>query len=164
MLWENFDKNEISILLLMVITFTIVRLLPKRLPPNIAYLSLLWGLASGMFLDFTIGGGQMDFYMVNDAQKYELFDFLYYVLFSPFSYFFVYFYETLGINKKTFIWYVIGWSFIAVGINWLLIWLDIIQFQKGFELPYSFAVFLMIQTTTGLYYEFIKSRQEVMLG
>ncbi|WP_408010000.1 hypothetical protein ACJROX_06825 [Pseudalkalibacillus sp. A8] len=84
---------------MLIITFIIVWLLPKRLPRKITYLSLLWGLSSGMLLDFTIGGGQMDFYKVNDVQNYELFDFLYYVLFSPFGYFFVYFYEhSISIN------------------------------------------------------------------
>jgi hypothetical protein len=159
MLFENFDKNEIGILIMIIISFSALWILPKRLPRSIALLSLLWGLASGMLFDFTIGGGQMDFYKVNDSQHYELFDFFYYVLFTPSSYFFIYFYETLHINKKTFIWYVIGWSLVGLGANWLLTLLDIIHFQNGYVLSYSFTVFLLIQTTTGLYYELIKSKQ-----
>ncbi|WP_257351683.1 hypothetical protein [Pseudalkalibacillus decolorationis] len=159
MLWENFDKNEISILIMLILAFIVLGLLPKRFPRNITLLSLLWGLSSGMLFDFTIGGGLMDVYKVNDLQRYELFDLLYYLLFTPFSYFFIYFYDTLGINKKTFIWYVVGWSIVGLIVNWLLTWLDIIQFQNGYVLPYSFSVFLIIQTITGVYFELIKSRQ-----
>jgi hypothetical protein len=157
--WESFDKNEIWILILLVITFIIVKLLPKRLPRKITLLSFLWGIASGMLFDFTIGGGLLDFYKVNDTHNYGIFDFLYYFLFAPFSYFFIYFYETLRVNKKSFIWYVLGWSTLGLGMNWLLAKLDIIHFQHGYELPYSFSVFLFIQTITVLYFELIKAKQ-----
>ncbi|MCL7748617.1 hypothetical protein [Halalkalibacter alkaliphilus] len=157
-LWEQLGINELSILMMLIVVFTVFGLLPKRLPRYITLLSLLWGLASGMFFDFTIGGGLFDFYQVNDSPRYELFDLLYYILFAPFSYFFIYFYEKLEINKKIFVWYIIGWSIVGVGVNWLYTQLEIIHFHSGYILPYSFVVFLVVQTITGLYYELIKSR------
>ncbi|MBM7587995.1 hypothetical protein JOC86_004570 [Bacillus pakistanensis] len=158
--WESFDKNEIWILILLVITYIIAGLLPKKLPRNIALLSFLWGIASGMLFDFTIGGGLLDYYKVNDTHGYGIFDFLYYLLFAPFSYYFIYFYEKFEINKKSFVWYVLGWSILGLGMNWFLSKLGIIHFQHGYKLSYSFSVFLFIQTITILYYELIKYRKK----
>lgn len=157
-LWETFDKNEISLSIMLLLAFTIFALLPKKLPRKITLLSLMWGISSAMLFDFTIGGGLLDVYKVNDMNRYEVFDVFYYILFSPFSYFFVYFYEVLKINKKTFLFYIVVWSFIGLAANWLLTKLEIIHFQHGYKLAYSLSVFLIIQTTTGLYYELIKSK------
>jgi hypothetical protein len=159
-LWETLDLNELSILMFLFVGFITIGLLPKRLPRSITILSLLWGTASAKFFDFTIGGGLIDFYTVNDSPRYELFDFLYYILFAPFGYLFVYFYEKLKINKKTFVIYVVSWSLTGIVINWLFTILGIIHFKNGYILPYSFPVFLVIQTITGLYYEVIKSKRE----
>jgi glucan phosphoethanolaminetransferase (alkaline phosphatase superfamily) len=155
-LWEQFDKNEIYILVMIVITYMAFFLLPKRLPRTITILFLVWGFASSTLFDFTIGGGLLDFYKVNDSNRYELFDLLTYILFATFGYFFVYFYEWLGINKKRFIFYVLGWTLVGLGMEKVSIWLGVTQYQHGYKIPYSLAVFLLVQTTTGLYYELIK--------
>ncbi|KHF40610.1 hypothetical protein [Halalkalibacter okhensis] len=162
-LWEELGINELAILMMLILAFTIFGILAKRLPRSITWLSLLWGLASAMFFDFTIGGGLFDFYQVNDSPRYELFDLFYYILFAPFSYLFIYLYEKLEINKKTFVWYIMGWSIAGVGANWLYTKLEIIHFHSGYILPYSFIVFLIVQTITGLYYERIKSLQGTLV-
>ncbi|MFC0560882.1 hypothetical protein [Halalkalibacter alkalisediminis] len=157
-LWDTLDLNELSILIILFVGFTIVGLLPKRLPRSITILSLLWGSAGAMFFDFTIGGGLIDFYTVNDSPRYELFDLFYYILFAPFGYLFVYYYDKFNIKKIKFVWYVIAWSLAGLAVNWLFTLLGIIHFKNGYILPYSFPVFLVIQTITGLYYELIKSK------
>ncbi|MFB4166074.1 hypothetical protein ACE1TI_20345 [Alteribacillus sp. JSM 102045] len=161
-LWESFDTNEISILIMIVVAYTVLFLLPKKFSPEITLLFLLWGFSIGVFFDFTIGGGLIDFYRLNDSQQYELFDFLYYLLFPPFSYLFIYFYESLEINRKTFIGYILAWALLGVGMQWIFINLDIIHFQNDYQLIYSFPVFLISQTVTGLYYEFVFSRFRVL--
>lgn len=84
-LWEQFDKNEIYILVLLVITYAAFFLFPKRLPRHITILFLVWGFASSTLFDFTIGAGVLDFYKVNDSNRYELFDLLTYFLFATFG-------------------------------------------------------------------------------
>jgi hypothetical protein len=158
MLWEHFDKNEIYILVMLGITYGAILLLPKRLPRNIALLYLVWGFASSTFFDFTIGGGLLDYYKVNDSNHYELTDLLSYSLFATFGYFFVYFYEMFHINKNRFIFYIIGWTIVGLIMERISGWMGVTHYQHGYILPYSVAVFLVVQTTTGLFYEFIKKK------
>ena len=68
MLWESFDKNEVSLLLFNLLAYLIIFLLPKKFTPRATLLSLFWGVTIGMLFDFTIGGGLLDFYRVSDAQ------------------------------------------------------------------------------------------------
>ncbi|AEI39691.1 hypothetical protein [Paenibacillus mucilaginosus] len=161
-LWVNFSLNEISILVLNTAAYLLILFLPKKLTPQVRTLSLMWGFTIGVIFDFTIGGGLVDFYMVNDTNHFEAFDFLYYFLFAPFGYFFFYGYEMVGINKKTFIPYVLAWSIVGVAAQWGFTLLEIITFQKGYKVPYSFPVFLVTQTLTGIYLECVKSRQPIM--
>lgn len=81
-LWENFDKNEVYILVMLAIAYAAFFLFPKRLSSQVTILFLVWGFTSSTLFDFTIGGGLLDFYKVNDSNHYELSDLLalYYVL------------------------------------------------------------------------------------
>ncbi|MCM3117042.1 hypothetical protein M3610_17340 [Neobacillus sp. MER 74] len=67
-------KNEIYILIMLAVAYLAFFLFPKRLPTSITILFLVWGFASSTLFDFTIGGGLLDYYKVNDSNKYELFD------------------------------------------------------------------------------------------
>jgi hypothetical protein len=131
--------------------------LPKKLSRDVTCLSVLSGLTTGMLFDFTIGGGILDFYRQNDTNHYELFDLFYYSLFAPFGYFFMYFYKVLRINKITFIVYITAWSFIGIAFQWAATLLNILTYQHNYQLSYSFPIFLLIQTMTGIYYVFITS-------
>ncbi|WP_040203526.1 hypothetical protein [Neobacillus jeddahensis] len=160
-LWEQFDKNEIYIVIMLVIAYGALFLLPKKLPRKIALLFLLWGFTNATLFDFTIGGGLLDFYRVNDSNQYEWFDLLTYLLFATFGYFFVYFYERFQIHKKTFLFYVLGWTMVGLIMEKLSGWMGVTHYQNGYQLPYSVAVFLVVQTTTGLYYQFIKRAERL---
>ncbi|MGM0899643.1 MAG: hypothetical protein ACQEXB_00755 [Bacillota bacterium] len=100
----------------------------------------------------------MDLYKVNDSNRYELTDLLTYFLFATFGFYFVYFYQILGINKRRFIAYVLGWTIVGLGMEKVSGWMGVTHYQHGYVLPYSTAVFLIVQTTTGLYFELIKKR------
>jgi uncharacterized membrane protein YhdT len=158
-LWEDFDKNEIYILILLVVSYTAFFLFPKRLPTSITILFLVWGFASSTLFDFTIGGGLLDFYKVNDSNEYELFDLLSYFLFAPFSYFFVYFYERFKIGRKAFIIYVLGWCIVGLLMEKVSGFMGLTHYQHGYSMKYSLIVFLVVQTSTALYYELIKKKE-----
>ncbi|MBT2691384.1 hypothetical protein J7I93_24995 [Bacillus sp. ISL-47] len=163
-LWESFDKNEIILLVMVVAAYLVYFLLirkPDRLAPQIRVLSLLWGLSIGVLYDFTIGGGQTDFYKVNDLNNYEVTDVMYYVLFAPFGYFFFYLYERFKINKKTFIIYVLIWALFGVAIQWVLTKAGIITLQGGYRLAHSFPIFLFTQTITGIYIQLLKAKEQL---
>lgn len=155
-LWEEFNKNEIYVLVLLVIAYSAFFLMPKILPRHITILFFLWGFASSTLFDFTIGGGLLDFYKVNDSNSYELTDLLTYFLFAPFSYFFVYFYERFRVRRIGFIIYVAAWSFMGLAMERVSTWMGVTHYQNGYQLHYSLIVFLVVQTTTALYYLWVK--------
>mgnify|MGYP005829100919 CR=1 FL=1 len=156
MLWETFDKNEIYISVMLLIAYSAFFILPKVLPRNITALFLVWGFASSTLFDFTIGGGMIDFYKVNDSNKYELFDLLSYFLFAVFSYFFVYFFEVLKIRGIGFVLYIAGWSLVGLAMEKLSSLMGLTHYQNGYEIYYSLAVFLVVQSTTALYYQLVR--------
>lgn len=158
-LYEHFDKNEIYILVLLVVGFGAFFLFPKKLPLDQTLLFLLWGFTFSTLYDFTIGGGMLDFYKVNDSNRYELFDLLTYFSFATFSYFFVYFYKVLKINRKRYIFYVLGWSILGLLMERVSLWMGVIHLQHGYKQYYSLIVFLITLTTTGLYYELINKKR-----
>ncbi|MCM3163524.1 hypothetical protein KDJ21_017665 [Metabacillus litoralis] len=162
MLWESFDKNEVSLLLFNLLAYLIIFLLPKKFTPRATLLSLFWGVTIGMLFDFTIGGGLLDFYRVSDSNRYEVFDLVYFLLYAPFGYLFFYFYEGLNINKKTVVIYILGWALIGVFFQWIFVKMEIITFQKGYKLSYSFPVFLVTQTISGIYYEKLRKNEKIL--
>ncbi|WP_373228884.1 hypothetical protein [Cohnella sp.] len=155
-LWKNFDWNEWFVLVVLIVSYAAVIRLPKRVPTSLMILGLVWGFASSTLFDFTIGGGLMDFYRVNDSNHYELTDLFTYFMFAPFSYFFIYFYEVLKVSKKTLMYYISGWTVVGVAFQWAAEWMRMTHYQKGYKLEYNIAVFLIIQTITGLFYIYIK--------
>ncbi|MFD2704986.1 hypothetical protein [Salibacterium lacus] len=160
-LWESFDKNEICLLIMLLLAYSALFLLPKKFTRDIALLFSMWGVSFGFLFDFTIGGGLINFYIINDLPEYELFDIFYYLLFAPSSYIFIYLYEIFRDYKNVFLWYVTIFSLFGIGIQAVFTWFEIINFQKGYQPLFSFAVFLTIQTITILYFEFISSKFNV---
>ncbi|XEC94748.1 hypothetical protein AB6A23_26260 [Paenibacillus tarimensis] len=155
-LWERFDQNEWFVLAMLVLSYAAVIALPKRLPRSILILGLIWGFASSTLLDFTIGGGLMDFYRVNDSNRYELTDLFVYLIFASFGYLFVYFYEWFQIDRRTFVFYVLVWSALGMGVEWIAEWTGMTVYQHGYKFEYNFVVFLVVQTITGLYYAYLR--------
>jgi hypothetical protein len=160
-LWESFDKNEISILIMLIVAYALIYVLPRKYKREITLLFLFFGLTLGFVFEFTIGGGLIDFYKLNDSDRYELFDVIYFLLFAPFGYLFVYLYDTFHINKKTFIVYIMAWALMGVGMQWVFTLINIIDFKKDYRVPYSFAIFLITQTITALYYELVSSKRQI---
>ncbi|NMD68657.1 hypothetical protein HHO41_00040 [Bacillus sp. DNRA2] len=160
-LWEQFDKNEIYILVMLALSYAAIFLFPKILPRDITILFLVWGFANSTLFDFTIGGGLLDFYRVNDSNRYELTDLLTYFLFATFGYFFIYFYEKFRINQKRFIFYILGWTIIGLMMEKVSGWMGVTHYQHGYKIYYSIVVFLIVQTTTGLYYQLLKPSKQI---
>jgi hypothetical protein len=159
-LWEHFDSNEWFVLVMLIVSYAAVIWLPKKVPLNLMILGLVWGFTSSTFFDFTIGGGLLDFYKVNDSNHYELTDLFTYCMFAPFGYFFIYFYEVLKIRKKTLIYYIIGWTVVGVGFQKIAEWMKMTHYQNGYKFEYDIVVFLIIQTASGLLYAYIKAHPD----
>lgn len=158
-LWEQFDRNEWFVLTMTLAAYAAVIFLPRSVPIRYLVLGLIWGFASATLFDFTIGGGLMDFYRVNDSDRYELTDLLVYLMFAPFGYLIVNFYEMLRIQKKTLLLYIAGWTALGVGVQWVAEWMHMTTYQNGYRLEYNIPVFLTIQTLTVCFYRYLKKQE-----
>ncbi|WP_309122208.1 hypothetical protein [Paenibacillus sp.] len=157
-LWEQFDRNEWFVIGMTVVAYAAVFLLPRRVPLSFMILGLVWGFTSSTLFDFTIGGGLMDFYVVNDSNRYEVTDLLVYIMFAPFGYLIVNFYEMLRIRKKLWVMlYILGWTLVGTGVQWVSEWMHMTTYQKGYRFEYNIAVFLVIQTVTVCFYRYLKA-------
>ncbi|RSL30454.1 hypothetical protein D7Z54_26175 [Salibacterium salarium] len=164
--WESFDLNEICIMIMLLLGYATLFLLPKKFSNDITLLFSIWGVSIGFLFDFTIGGGLVNFYVINDSPEYELFDIFYYLLFAPSSYIFIYFYETFRSYKNTFLWYIFIFALIGVGLQTVFTWLEIINFKEnaGYKPMFSFAVFITTQTITILYFELVYSKFKILIN
>ncbi|WP_010170270.1 hypothetical protein [Bacillus coahuilensis] len=126
--------------------------LPKRLPSGMTVLFLLWGFAGSTFFDFTIGGGLLDYYRVNDSERYELFDLVLYFTFAPVSYFYVYIWDRLQLARHSFIPYVILWTTMGALMEWISTTTGVISYKDEYQPFYSIPIFLVVQSFTLLLY------------
>jgi len=155
-LWERFDSNEWFVLIMLVLAYAAVWRLPKRVPTSWMLLALLWGFASSSVFDFTIGGGLLDYYKVNDTNRYELMDLFTYILFAPFGYFFIYGYELLRITRRTLILYIAGWAIVGMLFQWAAELAGATDYQHGYQLSYNLVAFLVTQSITGMFYAYMR--------
>jgi len=125
-------------------------------PTSWMLLALVWGFASASVFDFTIGGGLLDYYKINDTNQYELMDLFTYFLFAPFGYFFIYGYELLRIRKRTMIFYIAGWAIVGMLVQWAAELAGATHYQHGYRLAYNLVAFLTTQSITGMFYAYMR--------
>jgi hypothetical protein len=154
---EKFDANEWYLVIGTVIVYTVMYLLPKRLPASSTLLLCIWSFTVSMFYDFTIGGGLIDYYDVNDSPDYCLMDLVSYFFYAPFGYFVVYFYERLGITRRSCIWYLLAWALIAIANEWVMDTFRVIIYKNGYTIYASFIIYLFTLSATMMFYRWLTS-------
>lgn len=157
----QFDQNEWFIIVVTILAYSAVWMLPRRLNKEIIFLLFVWGFTAGMSWDFTIGGGLFDFYDINDAPNYEIFDLVSYFMYCPFSYFFIYFYDYFEINRKKFVPYILFWSCISLGTEWITLVFKMVTYKNGYTMLISFLIYLSTQSATVLFYHRIRKRDDI---
>ncbi|WP_235425018.1 hypothetical protein [Heyndrickxia ginsengihumi] len=58
---------------------------------------------------------------------------------------------------------MIIWAIIGVTVHWLFTLMGIVTNQKAFKVAYSFSIFLVTQTITGIFIEMVKSRHKMLI-
>jgi hypothetical protein len=139
---DQFDKNEI-VLVIAGITFVLLFiLLPKRFPPSITIMILIFGSFSArlgdiMFFPFNL-------YNVMDDKKHNLFDFyLYSVIYSFYVYFYCYFYDKVKLKNGWQLLHIFIWVLISISLEWLGTQLDVYKYLK-WKLHYSAIIYLLM--------------------
>lgn len=139
---EKFDSNEWYIIITILVTYTIIFLLPKRFPQTISLLVLLFSMTYAQVLDHVLAGKGLDLYDINDSEKYEWMDLVAWFLYPPFGYVYVYYYDKWKIRKTGIFWYIIIWTFIAVGVEALSLKFHYFNYHD-WKLIYSVPVYLI---------------------
>ncbi|MFD2445394.1 hypothetical protein ACFSO7_15625 [Bacillus sp. CGMCC 1.16607] len=156
---KSFDQNEWFLIISFLISIFPVFVLPKRIPSTIMILMMIYAAVVARLFDHLLAGPPLDFYNLMDKGKFEAFDILTYLLYAPFSYFFVYFYEKWHIKGYKILLYIIASSIGGTAYEWLSHYFNVFNY-KEWQLPYSLTVYLLVQPLTLLFYEYIKKAHE----
>lgn len=156
---NRFDQNEWFIIVLLITMYAIVFLLPKRFSAAKSIVFILYAIVLGHFFDNSISLEPFDLYDVNDNSYFELFDFLSYIMYGPFSYFIVYFFDRFKLKKQHILLYTVLWSAIAVSLEWAGIKFGVYHYDKGWRLQYSFPIYLLVVSALlALYYKLCRDK------
>jgi hypothetical protein len=142
---ERFDANEWFVLAVIVVSYPIVWMLPRRFPTIVSLAILSLGVGVGFLADSLFAAPPADLFDVNDRKEYEIFDLLVYFQYPPFSYIYLYLYDRLRIKGLSVIGYVLLWSVAAYLIEAWASYLNVFHFTKGWSLHYSFVFYVFTQ-------------------
>lgn len=151
-----FDENEWFVILTFLFANLLIWMLPKIFSKIEGASFYLVGIYIGMFYDHTISIKPWDFYDVNDNSSYQLIDFLSYVMYGPYSYFFAYFLGKMNIKGFRNIYYILIWSTFSLIMEWLGVKMGVFHYEKGFKMYWSFPIYLLAQTMLIIFFHFVK--------
>jgi hypothetical protein len=149
-----FDQNEWFIILNCSLGYIWLLFVPKRYPQVISILVILFTFTVAVIMDHTIATPPLDLYDINDLKKYELTDVITYFMYTPYGLLTVYLYDTFKPKGLYFTAYVIMWSLLAVGFEWLAVILNVFKYN-GWTLLYSFSFYLFATALQLKFFQFI---------
>jgi hypothetical protein len=152
---EKFDENEWLIIATMVGGLLLYKLLPKRFPPSLAFLVMVFSSFFSRTVDHILASPFLDFYDVMDSPKYEFFGVFTYFMYAPFAYLFVYLYDKYKVHGMYATFYILGFSLVGIGFEWITTKLHIFNL-KAWKLSYSYTVYLFAQYCTLLFFLYLK--------
>ncbi|MFC4802031.1 hypothetical protein ACFPA1_22185 [Neobacillus sp. GCM10023253] len=152
----KFDGNEWFIITGLLVSLTIIFLLPKKFPYTITILFMAFSMVIPIILDTMISTKPFDFYKINDSPKFEIFDLLLWFFYAPFGYFFIYIFERWNLHGFSLFIYIIVSSMISIGFEYLTIKAHLFTYN-GWLLSYSFPVYLIVQSTYIAFFLWIRN-------
>lgn len=151
---RHFDLNEWFVLAMIVGGFSVIYLLPKIIPVISMIFGFLFGPFLGLVFDHTLAVPPLDLYDVGDRSSYEIFDIFSYMMYAPFGYLFIYFFEKFNIKGLWSIFYIIGWKILSLLLEWACVKIGIFHYKHGYMLPYSIPVYLFVQSQLFVIYRY----------
>jgi hypothetical protein len=156
----DFNENEWFVIAIIVIGGIAVLVFPKRFTPTQTAFNLMIGVVIGLMLDHTIALPPFDYYDVGDEAQYLAFYIFSYVMYSPFGYFFIYFFERLKIRGFKTLLYIAIWTSMGILIEWLSVNVGVFHYKNGYKLIYSVPVYLFVESIhLGIYYMLFKIKR-----
>jgi hypothetical protein len=149
----HFNENEWFVLILLLCSYLLVVMLPKRFSMVETLVYIVLGIYIVNLCDHTISLDPFNLYDVNDNSSFEFFDFLSYIMFGPFCYFFLYIWDRLKIKGTYMFIYILIWTLVAIFAEWLANQVGLFHYRGSFNLYYSGIIYIFVQTITlGVYY------------
>lgn len=149
---NRFNGNEWFVIAMIVVGILAIWILPKMFTLTQSLFNLLIGVVFGLMFDHTIAVPPFDLYDVGDESRYQLFDIFSYTMYAPFGYIFIYFYKKWGVRGFYTIPYILLWTSMGIGVEWLSVLVGIFHYKHGYQLTYSIPIYLFLQTIHLLLY------------
>lgn len=151
---NKFDQNEWTIIILVIFNILVFNLVPKRFPKEVTPLIVLLSISFPKIMDHSMAVPPFDLYNLTDSGKYEIFDLAIYGIYPAFGYIFLYFIDLYQLKHFKLALYIIAWSILAVGFDFLLAKLHVFVYT-GWNLIYSLPLYIVVLTLTFLFFKFI---------
>lgn len=149
---RSFDLNEWFIIISLIALLLLIRITPKIFSFLEGLSYYIYGISIGMFYDHTISIPPWDFYDVNDSSAYQAIDFISYIMYGPYSYFFIYIYVKLKIRGIMNLAYLLIWTAFSLLMEWFTVKIGIFHFDKGYEMYWSIPIYMAVQSIQLLFH------------
>ncbi|TCP29048.1 hypothetical protein EV207_11384 [Scopulibacillus darangshiensis] len=158
---NTFNENEWFIIIVIIILNLLIFLLPRRFPFEISAILYLVGITNGVVYDDTIGSHLFDLFDINDDSKYSFMDFMTYFMYGPFAYLLIYIQDRFQLHGILLVTYILIWSVFSTGFETLATLLGVFHYKNGYNLYYSFPIYVFTIGVTYWLYTFITQKDEV---
>lgn len=152
---HGFNENEWFVIASILVMNLAIWLAPRIFSKLEAIGYYIFGIYIGLFYDHTISIKPWDYYDVNDNSSYQVIDFLSYIMYGPYGYFFLYFYVKFNIRGLRTIPYVLVWSAFSVLMEWIGVKVGLFHYDKGYKMYWSFPIYLLSQSMMILFYHLV---------
>jgi hypothetical protein len=155
---EQFDANEIFIILSTVFSWPLMFILPRYL--SSVTITLIWtfNIFLALLADITIGVKPNAFYFTIDHETHELFDvLLHFVTYPTLPYFVVNVYQQMKPKGLKLLFYIILWAGVAISLEWISMKFHVFTYM-GWKLYLSFLVYLVVFSANIWLSDFIEKK------
>ncbi|KPV42535.1 hypothetical protein AN477_16980 [Alicyclobacillus ferrooxydans] len=153
---NQFNANEWFVIVALFLGLFVTFKLPSRFSRKLSALYFLCGISFGAFFDLTLGTIPRSFYDIGDSSTYQFVDFLSLLMYGPFSYLFFYLYDFLKLNLKLSPLYILSWTLLSLGTEWLGVQLGVFHYHYGYGLQISFVIYLIVHSLWVLFFYLMK--------
>jgi hypothetical protein len=155
--------NELFVIISFIGAIIIIKKLPSlKIPISLIILVCLFSANLARISDSILAAPNFDLYDIMSSEKFNVFDFFTYLLYCPFGYLFIYFYEKWSLKGYQIIWYIVLASIGGTLYEWIAHLFGVFEYKK-WDIRFSFAVYLFVQPLSLLFYEWIKNTHGVLI-
>jgi hypothetical protein len=155
---RHFDLNEWIVIGFFLLTSLLAWRLERRFPLSLSLVMMVFASTTARVFDHILAVPVMaDLYDIQDLNKVEWADLMTYLMYAPTGYIFVNLYDRWNLRGYKTPIYVLLWSLIATGIEWLFYKGHVFTY-KEWSIAYSFVVYLFVSPVTLWLFEFLRAR------